>query len=111
MSFKENLKSELSYQGILVKELASKTGISRRTLDNYLREKSSLPPVDIAVKIAEALNVSVEYLVTGKERTENSQDNKIKILDLNYLKLSPKKKHVIDETLQTLIKTISDSEI
>ena len=68
MGFRENLKSELSFQGILVKELSAQTGIKKRTLDNYLREKGNIPSVDIAVKIAEALNVSVEFLVTGKER-------------------------------------------
>ena len=68
MSFRENLKSELTFRGILVKELSAKTGINKRTLDNYLREKSNTPPADIAVKIADALNVSVEFLVTGKEK-------------------------------------------
>ena len=77
MGFRENLKSELSFQGILVKELSAQTGIKKRTLDNYLREKGNVPSVDIAVKIAEALNVSVEFLVTGKERKtvlENSEN-------------------------------------
>ena len=111
MSFKENLKSELSYQGVLVKELATKTGISRRTLDNYLREKSSLPPVDVAVKIANALNVSVEYLATGKEKSDFVSDNHFRILDPTYSKLSPKKKRIVDETLQPLIKTIADADL
>ena len=48
MRFRENLKAELTYQGILVKELSAKTGISKRTLDNYLREKGSMPPADYA---------------------------------------------------------------
>ena len=68
MSFRENLKSELVFRGVLVKELSSKTGINKRTLDNYLREKSSTPPADIAVKIADALGVSVEFLVTGTDK-------------------------------------------
>ena len=68
MSFRENLKSELSFQGILVKELSARTGINKRTLDNYLREHGNIPSADIAVKIADALDVSVEFLVTGKER-------------------------------------------
>ncbi len=67
MSFRENLKAELAYQDILVKELADLSGVNKRTLDNYLREKASTPPADVAVKIACALNVSVEYLVTGTE--------------------------------------------
>jgi transcriptional regulator with XRE-family HTH domain len=67
MGFRENLKSELVYQGMLVKELARLSGISRHTLDNYLNVRGHIPSADIAVKIARALGVSVEYLVTGEE--------------------------------------------
>jgi len=67
MGFKENLKSELAYKGMLVKELAGKTGISRHTLDNYLNVREHTPTLDIAVKIAKALGVSVEYLATGED--------------------------------------------
>ena len=67
MGFKENLKSELLYQDMLVKELAEKTGISRHTLDNYLNVRKNMPTADVAVKIAQTLGVTVEYLVTGKE--------------------------------------------
>lgn len=73
-TFKENLRSELDFQGLTVKELSQKTGIIKGTLDNYLGVRSSIPPADIAVKIARALNVSVEYLVTG---TSNSVQNNI----------------------------------
>ena len=66
-SFRENLRSELDFQGLTVKELSAKTGIIKGTLDNYLGVRASIPPADIAVKIAQALNVSVEYLVTGKD--------------------------------------------
>lgn len=81
MRFRENLKAELTYQGILVKELSAKTGISKRTLDNYLREKGSMPPADYAVLIAKALNTSVEYLVTG-ENSSNSDSQLKKYLFL-----------------------------
>ena len=67
MSFAENVKSEIEYQDIQIKELAFKTGISRSTLTKYLSGKESQPGVENAVKIARALNVSVEKLVTGKE--------------------------------------------
>ena len=67
MSFKENLKSELTYQDMLVKELAEKTGISRHTLDNYLNVRERMPTADVAVKIAKALGVTVEYLVLGDD--------------------------------------------
>lgn len=58
----------------MIKEVADKAGIKAGSLSNYLKENSSIPSADVAVKIANALNVSVEYLVTGKE---NSPKNKI----------------------------------
>jgi len=67
MGFKENLKSELTYLGMQVKELSAKTGVKKHTLDNYLNTHNSLPNVESAVKIAHALGVSVEYLITGKD--------------------------------------------
>ena len=51
----------------MVKELASLTGISKHTLDNYLNVRGYMPSADVAVKIAQALGVSVEYLVNGEE--------------------------------------------
>jgi transcriptional regulator with XRE-family HTH domain len=66
MSFKENLKNELTYSGLLVKELSAKTGINKYTLDNYL-SRCCAPSAEAVVKIAEVLGVSAEYLVTGCE--------------------------------------------
>jgi transcriptional regulator with XRE-family HTH domain len=73
MGFRENLKSELTYSGMLVKELAAKSGVNKYSIDNYLNKRGQTPLVDAAVKIAGALGVSVEYLVTGKE--EKKQPN------------------------------------
>ena len=67
MGFKENLRDEISYQGLLVKEVALGAGLNQKSLSNYLRENSSIPSADIAVRIAKVLGVSVEYLVTGKK--------------------------------------------
>ena len=67
MGFKENLKSELLYAGMMVKELSAVTGIKRHTLDNYLNTHNSIPNAEAAVKIAQALGITVEYLITGKD--------------------------------------------
>jgi transcriptional regulator with XRE-family HTH domain len=97
MGFKENLKSELLYQGIQVKELAIKTGISRHTLDNYLNVRENMPTADIAVKIAKELGVTVEYLVTGEEnQTEKlMQGFKTRALIQNFNLLSEKDQKMI----------------
>lgn len=69
MGFKENLKDEITYQGLLMKEVALGAGLNQKSLNNYLRENASIPSADIAVRIAKVLGVSVEYLVTGKKES------------------------------------------
>lgn len=85
MSFSENLRNILDIKEIQIKELASGTGISKNTLDNYLSGQKSLPNVENAIKIAQFLGVSVEYLTLGE--IENSSDEmKNLIKDLYKLK-------------------------
>ena len=67
--FLENLKSELKYQDLTQKELAQKSGISINTIRGWF-SKNLAPDVFNAFKVAKALNVSVEYLVTGKDENE-----------------------------------------
>jgi transcriptional regulator with XRE-family HTH domain len=64
--FSNRLRSEIEYIGLNQKEFAAKIGIKKRALDAYLGVQQSMPPADIAVKIASALGLSVEYLITGK---------------------------------------------
>ena len=71
MGFKENLKSELTYSGMLVKELATLSKVNKRTIDNYLKNNNSMPLADAAVRIASALGVTVEYLITGNKHEHN----------------------------------------
>jgi transcriptional regulator with XRE-family HTH domain len=75
MGFRENLKNELIYTGMLVKELSAKTGIKKRTIDKYLTENGSSPSVEAAVKIARILGVSAEFLVTGQDHNSEKALN------------------------------------
>ena len=61
------MKSELAYSGMLVKELVAKSGVSKHSIDNYLNARGQIPSVEVGVKLAKALGVSVEFLVTGEE--------------------------------------------
>jgi transcriptional regulator with XRE-family HTH domain len=62
---------------MMVKELSACSGVNKRSIDTYLREKGSIPSADAAVKIARVLDVSVEYLITGHdvqiEKIRNSE--------------------------------------
>jgi transcriptional regulator with XRE-family HTH domain len=67
MGFRENLKFQLERSDMLVKELAARSGLKKKTIDSYLGTRCYTPSVKAAVSIAQALGVSVEYLVTGKK--------------------------------------------
>jgi len=78
--FRANLRAELDFCGLTVKELSSKTGIAQGTLNCYLGARASIPPADIAAKIAGALGVTVEFLVTGQEAKKQNRlfDNNVR---------------------------------
>ena len=75
MGFRENLKSELAFSGMPVKELAAKSGVNKSSIDHYLSAKGKTPLLDTGVKIAQALGVSAEYLVTGVDTSKNTTQN------------------------------------
>lgn len=72
MDFRTRLREQIEYLGLLDKEVAAKAGITKRALDSYVGSQNCMPSADIAVKLAKALNVSVEYLVTGKDTSTPS---------------------------------------
>ena len=84
--FWNKVKEELGYKGLSQKELAASTGISYNTLQSWMT-KDRLPDASDAVKIAAALDVSVEFLVTGNENSklqDNAEINQM-IHDLRHL--------------------------
>jgi transcriptional regulator with XRE-family HTH domain len=92
VDFKTNLRAELDYRGLTVKELSAKTGIPKGTLDCYLGVRASMPPADIAAKIANALDVTVEYLVTGEKikKQDKLLDHNIRSINQILLELNEK---------------------
>ena len=65
--FKERLLDELSYLGFSKIDFAEKVGISINTLNMYLY-RGSIPAADVAVKMAEVLNTTTEYLILGIDK-------------------------------------------
>jgi transcriptional regulator with XRE-family HTH domain len=108
MGFRENLKAELQYSGILVKELAAKTGLKKHTIDNYLSVRGRMPSADAAMRIARVLGVSVEYLITGtitvesRERPQSSSESQLiaKMVE----KLKPDYRKIALLFIETLLK-------
>ncbi len=102
MSFAENLRDELEYQGMQVKELAEKTGLSINTLNKYRPGSKVVPTIDNALKIARVLKVSLDYLATGNftaGKYGGGNEN---------LKISHKMRKFLDSDIRT-VKTLVDA--
>ena len=101
MDFKTRLKEEMDYAGIQHKELAAKAGIKPRALLTYVAANPSMPPADVAVKIAKALGVSVEYLVEGIEVKNKIGTREIHLIS-NFDKLTDKEKQAVEKLIEAL---------
>ena len=101
MNFGDRLKEEMEYKGIHHKELASKASINPRTLLTYVGGRPSMPPADVAVRLAQVLGVSVEYLAAGS-KTENALSFRQRTLVENFEKLSEKEKKAVESLIQKL---------
>jgi transcriptional regulator with XRE-family HTH domain len=99
MGFRENLRSELAYSGLQVKEFSTLSGINPRSLSNYLNKRGQLPSIEVGVKIAKTLGITAEELVLGESyeksdpelraigRLAKGLDSKRRKLALEMLKL------------------------
>ena len=87
MTFKDRLREEIEYKGILIKEISAEIGISNNTFLSYINSRNVMPNVETAVKIAKVLNVSGEYLVTGEDslHTEKNKHLRDLIKDLSNI--------------------------
>ena len=103
MTFTERLRDEIEYRGISQKELAERAGIKKRAFDMYVGLQESMPPADVAVRIAQTLGISVEYLVTGKEvnRTETLSADDRKLLEV-FRNLDSRDRSVVIKLAQIL---------
>lgn len=110
MGFAENLRDELEYQGLQVKELSEKTGISINTLNKYRPGSKVVPTIDNALKIAQTLKVSLDYLATGKNE-DSKLENADFIQALNLAKDMRRFSARDKETVKAVITSLSEKYI
>lgn len=79
--FWKRVKELMATQNVLQKDMADAVGISIGSFKNWLC-RDILPNCEQSVRIAQKLNTTVEYLVTG-----NSGENKLSSDDIELLQL------------------------
>ena len=81
MTFRERLREQIEFCGLLDKEVAAQAGISKRSMDRYVGSESCIPSAEVAVKLAKVLGVSVEYLVTGEINKDTEANPKLGVIN------------------------------
>ena len=93
MGFSQNLKQELSYSEITIKELAALSGVNLHALNNYVC-KGQIPSVETGAMIARALGMTVESLVFGD--AESKDDAELRAINrLSRTLTSPQRRIVL----------------
>lgn len=79
MTMGEKINEVLKERKMSQRDLANKIGVDETTLSRYISD-SRQPRLDVLIKIARALDVSVEYLIgtVEKEDKEETNFNKVK---------------------------------
>lgn len=103
MDFKERLRNEIEYKGYLIKEIAAIAGVNNNTFLSYVDARGSLPNVETAVKIAKALDVSVEYLVTGEDSTHSPKFTEIQQIINDLSSLDENKIFILKKMIHALV--------
>lgn len=65
MGFGERLRNSIKLAGITQKELAEKIGVAKTSVNNYVGGR--IPDAIILYKICKCLNITMEWLLDGKE--------------------------------------------
>ena len=100
--FGANLKRFRSEKGFSQEAFASKIGVHVTNLSKYERNKS-IPSLEIAEKMANSLEVSLDEMVYGQQ----NEKARIRIADNELLNLFNKTQNLPDEQKKTVMELLS----
>ena len=96
MTFWERLESALSDNDYTMADLGRKIQLSPTVINSW-KTRGSIPRADIACKTAQALNTTVEYLITGNTCTEISNSKSTFLVPILNQELSAGKGQLLPE--------------
>jgi transcriptional regulator with XRE-family HTH domain len=103
MSFGSQVKEYRTVNKISQEELASKIGIHANHLSRYERDITA-PSIDVVKKIAEALDISIDTLVFGKQNdTDDIKDKELVSLFKKVEHFSIKNKQTVKDLISAFI--------
>jgi transcriptional regulator with XRE-family HTH domain len=67
---RDNLKAAVTNSGMIVKEIAAKSGVNKRTIDKWVGASATEPKVNDLYRVCKVLSVTMEWVVDGEAGTE-----------------------------------------
>jgi transcriptional regulator with XRE-family HTH domain len=67
---RDSLKAAVAKSGLIVKEIAAKSGVKKRTIDKWVGIGATEPKVKDLYKVCKVLAVTMEWVVDGEAGTE-----------------------------------------
>lgn len=109
-TFGERLKELRIRKGLTHQEIADYLGVSRSTISYYENGKNE-PRIEGLIKLAELLEVSLDYLITGKENeSEFLLRSEIYRLESKLEELSIRLKKSIDTEINAFIEVVKKTK-
>ena len=73
--FGERLRKLRLAQDLTQQQLGEKLGVVPSTIGKYEKVKDSYPSVDVLIKLSDFFNVSIDYLLKGREILHSVENN------------------------------------
>jgi SOS-response transcriptional repressor LexA len=108
MDFSERLEILIKAKNTSQKAMAEYLGIRRPSISDW-KNLGTIPGADTAIKLAQFLGVSVEYLITGKDKAGLTPEQRN--LLRNYDKLDKRDKETVLDLIETMLKKQNKEEI
>lgn len=70
---RDNLKTAIGNSGMIVKEIAAKSGVKKRTIDKWVGAEATEPKVNDLYKVCKILGITIEWAVAGDKGLEYVQ--------------------------------------
>lgn len=98
MELKDRIYKSMISNGISQADLCRKTGMVSSKISQILQGKTTDPRLSTAVKIADALDVSLDYLAGRKQTPEIKLSSDEQQLVNNYRDSTPERKRTLQQT-------------
>ncbi|MDR0476237.1 MAG: XRE family transcriptional regulator [Treponema sp.] len=65
---RENLRAAINSSGMIVKEIAEKSGVKKRTIDKWVGAEATEPKVNDLYRVCQTIGITIEWAVSGNEK-------------------------------------------